>query len=351
MASFPATQVDQGVSLTGRQLMEATRPFATEQRWRSWWSVVSTIIILAASVGIAAIVPWWPLRLVASLLGAMLFVRAFIIYHDFMHGALLRGSRVARVLFNVVGLLLLTPPRYWRYSHNFHHGNVGKPLKVDDDGGLLVTSDLGSFPLMTTEAWRRSSRWTHLHYRVGRHPLTLLLAYVTVFAFSLCLLPWLKEPRKYWDGAVSLIAHGALVAGLWVGLGFWTAFYAFILPFGLAAAMGAYLFYAQHNYEGMRILRPEEWSYYRGATESSSFMKLGAVMNWFTGNIGFHHVHHMNPLIPFYRLPEAMAAVPQLHHAQRTSLWPHDIWSCLRLNLWDSEHRKLVSFRAAKRAA
>ena len=95
------------------------------------------------------------------------------------------------------------------------------------------------------------------------------------------------------------------------------------------------------------MLKPEEWTYYRGATESSSHMRLGLLMHWFTGNIGYHHVHHLNPLIPFYRLPEAMAAIPELEQPRMTSLRPRDILACLRLNLWDPEKRRLVSYGEA----
>jgi omega-6 fatty acid desaturase (delta-12 desaturase) len=347
----PALGGEETVPRTGRRLLDATRPFAVEDPLKSWWSAASTLIVLVAVLVIAAVAPWWPVRLLASVVGGLLMVRSFILYHDFMHNALLRDSIIAKPVFYLVGLLLLTPPRYWRYSHNFHHGNVGKPLHSDANSGLLVTSDLGSFPLMTTETWGEISSWQRLRYRINRHALTLACAYVTVFLFSLTLQPFLKSPRKYWDGAISVVAHGALLAGLWVLAGFWVLFFAFLLPFAIASALGAYLFYAQHNYEGMRILKPEEWTYYRGAIESSSYMKLGPVIDWFTGNIGYHHAHHMNPLIPFYRLPEVIAAVPELQDARETSLRPRDIIACLRLNLWDAERRELVRFGEANHAA
>jgi omega-6 fatty acid desaturase (delta-12 desaturase) len=341
---------DTAAPTTGKQLLDATRPFATESPLRSWWSVGSTLVLLGAALLAAATAPWWPVQLAASVLGGLLFVRGFILYHDFMHHSLLRDSRLARPLFHLIGMFLLAPPRYWRYSHNFHHGNVGKPLQPGSDRELLVTSDLGSFPLMTTDAWRTASTLERLRYRVARHPLMLACAYVTVFMLGLCLLPLLKSPRKYWDGALALVAHAGLVGALWFFVGFPVLFFAFLLPFAIASAIGAYLFYAQHNYEGMHVLKSEEWTYYRGAIESSSYMRLGRVMDWFTGNIGYHHIHHMNPLIPFYRLPEAMAAVPGLQEARTTSLHPREILGCLRLGLWDPVGQRLVSYREARKA-
>ncbi len=342
---------ERGGEKSGKEVLEETRPFARESPARSWWAVISTLALLLATLGLAGVTPWWPVRTALSLLGALLFVRAFILYHDYMHGSLLRSSAIARPMFHVFGMVMLTPPRYWRFSHNFHHGNVGKPVESEDGDELLFTSDLGSFPLMTVERWKNATRWERFDYRLARHPLTLLLAYLTVFLFSITLLPLLKRPKRYRDGAVAIVLHGGLVAGLWLLFGFDVLLFSFLLPYSLAGAMGAYLFYAQHNYEGLHVLEPEEWTYYRGSVESSSFMDLGRVMHWFTGNIGYHHVHHLNPLIPFYRLPEAMAAVPELQLPRTTTLLPHDIFKCLRLNLWDTERGELVSYRAARRAA
>jgi omega-6 fatty acid desaturase (delta-12 desaturase) len=287
------------------------------------------------------------LRTLLSILGGLLLVRAFILYHDFMHGAILRKSRVAKLLFYLYGMAVLTPPQSWRYSHNFHHANVGKAIPVEEGKFSLLTSDIGAVPLMTTTMWDQASFWQRLRYRISRHPVTILSAYVTVFLFSITLVPLRKDPRKSWDGALSLLVHGGLVAALWFFAGFPVAFFAFLLPFAIAAASGAYLFFAQHNFEGLRILPSEEWSHFRAALESSSYMKLGPIMNWFTGNIGYHHVHHLNSLIPFYRLPEAMAAIPELQSPVVTTLRPRDIITCLRLSLWDVRSQRLVTYRTA----
>jgi omega-6 fatty acid desaturase (delta-12 desaturase) len=193
--------------------------------------------------------------------------------------------------------------------------------------------------------WRQASFWRRLHYRISRHPITILTAYVTVFLFSICLVPQLKNPRKFWDGALSLLVHAGAIAAIWVFAGFQAAFFALLLPFAIAAASGAYLFFAQHNFEGLRIVPEAEWSHFRAALESSSYMRLGPVLNWFTGNIGYHHVHHLNSLIPFYRLPEAMAAVEELQSPVVTTLRPRDILTCLRLSLWDVPSQRLITYR------
>jgi omega-6 fatty acid desaturase (delta-12 desaturase) len=268
-------------------------------------------------------------------------VRGFILYHDHMHGALLPRSFLARAIFRAYAAVALTPPRSWRDSHNYHHTHVG----------TIAGSNVGSFPLMTTDMWENASTTQRIAYRIGRHPLTILFSYLTVFFGNVVLMAFIKNPRRYWDSAISLVVHGGLVAAVWLSLGFWAVFFSILLPVSIAAAMGGYLFFAQHNFRGMRLLPPEQWNHFDAALVSSSFMKLGPVMNWFTGNIGYHHIHHLNPRIPFYRLPEAMAAMPEVQHPTTTSLSPRDIADCFRLALWDPKREEMITFREARAAS
>jgi omega-6 fatty acid desaturase (delta-12 desaturase) len=268
-------------------------------------------------------------------------VRAFITYHDYMHRAILARSRAAWVLFRVYSALALTPPRSWKKSHNYHHGHVGK----------VSASSIGAFPVMTTQMWREASRADRTRYRVTRHPLTVITGYLTVFLFSITLLPLLTNPLRNWDSLLVLVGHVALIAVLWVFGGFSTAFFVVLLPMTIASALGSYLFFAQHSFKRMHILSPDSWSYYRAAMESSSYMRLNKVMQWFTGNIGFHHIHHLNVRIPFYRLPEVMDAIPELQSPVTTTLSPRDIRDCFRCCLWDEDSQRVVSYREAARLA
>ena len=320
---------------TGRDLHEATRAFAQESVAMSWWHVGSTFTMLALILGLALVSPWWPMRLAASICAALVMVRAFILYHDFMHGAILSRSGLARVIFYVYSAFSLTPPRSWRASHNFHHANVGK----------IEGSDVGSFPVMTARMWQEASAVERLRYRLTRHPLTILLSYVTVFITSVCLMPLLRSPTKNWDSALSLLVHGSALAGIWWFAGFHSAFYAVLLPMTIASALGGYLFYAQHSFPGLRILPVKEWTHYRAALVSSSYLRTGPVLRWTTGNIGYHHVHHLNSLIPFYRLPQAMDAIPELQSPPVTSLHPRDVVACFRSALFDESSGRMVSYR------
>ncbi|MFO7603798.1 MAG: fatty acid desaturase [Gammaproteobacteria bacterium] len=322
----------------GNELVQATKPFIEESRLKSAQLVALTFILMIAALVGAGMAGAWPLRLLLSVLGGLLMVRAFITYHDYMHGAILRDSRLAKWLFQAYAAFALTPASSWKKSHNYHHGHVGQ----------ISTASVGAFPLMTTKMWQAASRAERFSYRFQRHPLVVLFGYITIFGFSVTLLPLLHEPGKHLDSAVALLVHIGLIAGLWVFAGFDVAWYAVILPMAIASALGSYLFFAQHSFKRMHVMSSEAWTFYRAALESSSYMRLNRVMQWFTGNIGYHHIHHLNVLIPFYRLPEAMAAIPELQSPQSTSLNPRDIRDCFKSSLWDEDQQRMVSYAEAR---
>jgi omega-6 fatty acid desaturase (delta-12 desaturase) len=141
-----------------------------------------------------------------------------------------------------------------------------------------------------------------------------------------------------------IILHVSIAAFLVIQFGWLTWFLTFFLPFFLSHMLGAYLFYAQHNFPGVTFKKNADWTYTDAALESSSFMDLNPFMQWVTANIGFHHIHHLNSKIPFYRLPEAMAAIPELQVAKVTSLKPSDISACLKLKVWDADQNRMVGF-------
>lgn len=319
----------------GRELLEATRPFAKESRSKSWRLVITVFTLLIASLLGAGVAPWPWLKLIFSLCSAMLMVRAFITFHDYMHKAILVDSKIADWLFRIYSSLILVPKTAWHKSHNYHHGHVGK----------LDTFGIGSFPIMTTEMWQNASSYQRFYYRFQRHPLVILFGYLTVFAISLCLIPFLKNPIKHFDSLIALLSHIALIWVLWNFFGAETAFFVILLPMTLSCAFGAYLFFAQHSFKRMKVISPEAWNYYRAALESSSYLKLNRFLQWVTGNIGYHHIHHLNVRIPFYRLPEAMASIPELQSPVTTDLSLTEMVNCFRSCLWNEQEQRMVSYR------
>ena len=321
-----------------KELIDATRPFAVESKLKSWWSLASTLALTAATLSWAACTPHsmagWATRLMASAVSGLLIVRVFILYHDFQHGAILRGSRIARALFWVYGMLIMTPPKVWRETHNYHHANTAK----------IVGSHVGSYAMVTTGMWAKMSPGDQRMYKIIRHPLTIVAGYFTLFMFGMGVSPFLRAPKKHWQSIAAVVLNVALSAALVWKFGFATFALAMFLPLAISMTAGGYLFYAQHNFPDIHVQPRESWSFTNAALESSSYMQMGPIGRFFCGNIGFHHVHHLNSMIPFYRLPEAMSAIPELATPHKTSWSPRDVIACFQLKLWDAEQGKMVGY-------
>jgi omega-6 fatty acid desaturase (delta-12 desaturase) len=265
-------------------------------------------------------------------------VRLFVIYHDHQHGSILRGSRVGRLLMEFSGLLLLSPASVWHYSHTRHHR----------DNSRLGSGSIGSFPIMTTDDWASAPPLRRLLYRLNRSPLLIALSYPIAFLGSLSLGYFLWHPRRHADGLLAVILHAAIAVALCRWGGWQALLFAQTLPFLVACAVGGYLFYAQHNFPEVMLYGKGEWTYDDAALHSSSHLRMGRLLRWFTGNIGYHHIHHLNARIPFYRLPSAARSLPSFDQQVGTSLRLRDIWRCLRLALWDSSARRMVPYSGVR---
>jgi len=313
-----------------KDLLLASHEFASDQPWRSWWCLVSTLSLFITLIALAASGSFWPFRAACGGLAGLAMVRLFIIYHDHQHGTILRGSTVARFLMWLVGMLCLSPTSVWKRSHDHHHRHNSREFDPN----------IGSFRLMTVAGYEDASWLERYQYRVSRHPLTFIFGYLTIFAFKMCLAPFLSNPRRHFDCALALVGHAAFA---WLVFPDWqSVLLAWVLPFMVSMCLGAYLFFAQHNFPGVQLRMHGKWDYVFSALQSSSYLAMGPVMSWFTGNIGYHHVHHLNAKIPFYRLPEAMAAIEELQSPKTTTLAVRDVVACMRLKLWDTDSEQLV---------
>lgn len=320
--------------LTGKELILATKPFAKEIRWKSWYSTISTFLLLVGSIAGTMFFELLLIRIACSVAAAMLLSRFFIIFHDYQHHTILRDSFAANVIFTIFGIYMITPPNIWKRSHDHHHNHNAK----------LFSASIGSFPIMTRQKFMEATKMERFAYLAVRHPINMFFAYFTTFMYGMCIQSFLSSPRRHWDSAAVLVLHYTIAIFLIVKFGWLTYFLTFFLPFFLSHMLGAYLFYAQHNFPGVTFKKNVEWSYTNAALESSSFMRLNPIMQWVTANIGFHHIHHLNSKIPFYRLPEAMKAIPELQAAKVTTLMPKDIVACLRLKVWDIEQNKMIGW-------
>jgi len=303
----------------------------------SWWCILSTGLLLAAALVGTVRIPYFAGQLACSLLASLLFLRFFVIYHDQQHHAILPRSRLAEFIMRIFGILALSPSSIWRSSHDHHHKHNSR----------LKGSHIGSFPIMTSAQFQKTPRGKQIRYLFIRHPLTILSGYLFMFVFGMCIQPFRNDPRRHFDCLIALVVHVAIGVALVQFFGWRVQLLAQFLPHFITHAIGSYLFYAQHNFPGVSFRDNAGWTYEKAALESSSFMKTSRIMAWFTGNIGYHHIHHLNARIPFYRLPEVMKAMPELQQPKTTSLSPRQIIRCLRLKVWDVESQSMVGINRA----
>ncbi|MCC6621531.1 MAG: fatty acid desaturase [Deltaproteobacteria bacterium] len=319
---------------TGAELNQAVKPFQEEDRKKSWRLLAITLLALAAPLAGILVAPWWPVQVALAILAGLVQIRLFIFYHDYNHGAILHDSKAGDVVMAIIGFYMMAVRSVWRETHNYHHKNNAK----------LIGSAIGSFPVVTVGMWNSMTPTQRRFYRVIRHPATIFLGYFTVFLIGMTLSPFKRDPKRHWGGPLSVVIHFAMFALLGLAVGWFTAFCFVILPLFVALGLGSYLFFAQHNFPDMKLRDRRSWDYTFAALSSSSMFDMGPIMHWFTGNIGYHHIHHLNHRIPFYRLPEAMAAVPELQAPGRTTWKPADVVGCLRLAVWDPEKERMLTY-------
>jgi omega-6 fatty acid desaturase (delta-12 desaturase) len=319
--------------LQGKQLILATKPFAKENRAKSWYYTISTFFLLSISLLGTVYNLHFILKLLCSVLAGFIIVRLFVIYHDHQHKAILDKSPLANLLFTIFGFYVLAPSGIWSASHDYHHKNNSK----------LFSASIGSYPIYTKQKFDKLSKGEQRHYLFIRHPLTILFGYFFTFMYGMTIKSIINRFGKNIDSLIGLILHITYQFLVVYYLGWHSWILICAIPHFISGALGSYLFYAQHNFPAVKFVGNEEWTYEGAALDSSSFMVLSPIMHWFTANIGYHHVHHMNSRIPFYRLPEVMKSIPEMQTVKTTSLNLKDIISCLKLKVWDFEQQKMIS--------
>jgi len=324
---------------TGNDLMRATLPYAKEVPWRTWAGIGASLAVHSLLLALVVVLPWWG-KFAASILMGLSIVRLFVIYHDYCHGAILRKSVLGKPLMVAFGWYTLAVPSVWRESHNYHHANNSK----------LTGSSIGSYPVVSVGVWKVLKPGQRRQIRVVRHPLFMAFGLFTTFFVGMCLDPFRRDRKQHWTAPLSMLVWLFVFAGL-LFVDVQIALFAWLIPGMVSSAAGSYLFYAQHNFPAARFRGRREWDFQAAAMESSSMFDMSPVMHWFTGNIGYHHIHHLNHHVPWYRLPEAYAAIPELRNPGRTSWSLADVVACLRCSVWDQDRGRMVSFAEADAAS
>ena len=306
---------------------------------RALWQLSNTLIPYVAIwylMYLSLEVSYW-LTGGLALLAAGFLVRIFIIFHDCGHGSFFASRKANDALGFIAGALIFTPYHHWRWEHALHHASAGD---LDRRG----TGDVWT---LTVQEYLEASRWKRFAYRLTRSPFVLfVLAPLFLFLikqrFSSSRAGRRERHSVYWTN-LALLGLGAGLASV-----FGVKAY-LLLQLGVvmaAGSAGVWLFYVQHQFESVYWERREEWDYCAAALKGSSFYKLPRVLQWFSGNIGFHHIHHLSPRIPNYSLEQCHRAEPLFQTVKPVTLLSS--LQSLTFRLWDEQQRKLVGFHILK---
>lgn len=302
---------------------------------RALWQLTNTLVpyfLLWYAMYHALQVSLWLAVPLAALSGVLL-VRVFIIFHDCSHGSYFGSRRANDVVGFIAGALTFSPYQHWRWEHAIHHGTAGN----------LDRRGVGDIWTMTVQEYLSASRGRRLQYRLTRNPLVLfvlapLFIFVVKQRFSSAQAQRRQRHSVWYLNAV-LLASTLLLSWL---LGFVSYLLVQTIAMTVAGALGLWLFYVQHQFEGVYWEREDKWDYTAAALRGSSYYKLPKVLQWVSGNIGFHHIHHLSPRIPNYNLQRCHESDPRF--AQVTSISLRSSLQCLKFRLWDERAGKLVGY-------
>jgi omega-6 fatty acid desaturase (delta-12 desaturase) len=308
---------------------------------RAVWQIVNTLgpyALLWYLMYLSLSISWWLTIPLAMLAGALL-VRVFIIFHDCGHGSFLRSRRANDIVGFIAGVLTFTPYYHWRWEHNLHHASSGD---LDNRGA-------GDIWVMTVQEYLEASRGKRFAYRLARNPFILfVIAPLWLFLIRQRFSSKDADPREresvQW---MNLAVLGVAVLLSWI-FGLIPYLIIQLTAMAVAAGAGVWMFYVQHQFEGVYWERNEEWDYTAAALQGSSYYKLPKILQWFSGNIGFHHIHHLSPRIPNYNLERCHLSHPLFQEARTITL--ASSMKSLNLRLWDEQLKKLISFGDLRRA-
>ncbi len=313
--------------------------FTQSHSGRAVWQLVNTIVPYFMVWAIMIYFqthhfPYWTVLLL-SLPAAGLMMRTFILFHDCCHGSFFPSRKANKIAGYITGILAFTPFEEWRRLHNVHHATSGN----------LNRRGTGDIWTMTVKEYCSAGRGKRFGYRLFRNPLVLLgLGPVFLFFISNRIVhPEAKreDRQSVWLTNAALILIAVLLSWL---IGFQNYLFIQLPVVFFSGVMGIWLFYVQHQYEDAYWSENSRWSLLQSALHGSSFYKLPKLFQWFSGNIGFHHIHHLRPRIPNYHLERCNETVPALSQVQPLTLAKS--FQSLKLHLWDEKQEKLVSFRS-----
>jgi acyl-lipid omega-6 desaturase (Delta-12 desaturase) len=319
---------------------EALAAYARPRLGRSALEILTSVVpylvlsvLMYVALGVSDL-----LTLALVLPAAGFLVRTFVVFHDCAHGSLLPSKRGNQSVGRFLGLFVLSPFQRWRHDHAIHHATSGD----------LERRGVGDIITLTVDEYR-ARRWRgRLAYRLMRNPVVMFgLGPVIAMVIGPRIATRAQRPRMRHSVLGTDVVLFLIIGGLCWLIG-WQSFLIVWAPSALlAGSVGIWLFYVQHQFEDAYWQSAADWDYSEAALRGSSYLKLPRVLQFFTGNIGLHHVHHLNSRIPNYNLQRAHDENEVFRQVPTLSLW--DGLRSVRLKLWDEEHGKLVTFAQACR--
>lgn len=282
------------------------------------------------------------LTLALAVVNAFFLVRIFIIQHDCGHQSFTANRRANDIIGLICSLVSFMPYRYWAKSHNFHHGH---------NGLLWEYRDIGDVDLLTVNEYKALDSWGRFKYRIYRSIPVMFVIGPIWYILIHSRLPMIK--MKGWEHArVALIRHNVILVSIYAALIYFLGYKAFVyvhLPiliiFGVVAI---WFFYVQHQHENTYKQWKEKWEYVKAAVQGSTYYDLPKVMHWLTGNIGYHHIHHLNSLVPCYQLPRCLKENPILDQVATKVTFFESLKSAYN-KLWDEDSQRMITFREFNR--
>jgi omega-6 fatty acid desaturase (delta-12 desaturase) len=324
-----------------KQLRKDIAPFAKSETSTSIKQLLNTVLPLLLIWGAGYVLlqysPWY--TALCSVLASGFVVRTFIIFHDCTHGSFFKSKKANAIIGNITGIFTSFPYEKWKREHTIHHASSSN---LDKRG-------IGDIDMLTVDEYLEKSKMGRLGYRLYRNPLVMFGLGPLFMVLILNRLNRSDAKRKerlntYFSNVVLLVICGTLI--------FFTGFTTFLLVHALtlfiAGALGIWLFYIQHTYEDSYFEVDSEWDYVKAAVEGSSYYKLPRILQWVTGNIGFHHVHHLAPRVPNYKLEDAHESIKPLQQA--TTITIKTSLESIRYKLYDPENYRFITFKEAAQA-
>ena len=317
-------------------------PYRKPDTTRSIWQLSTAVTMYVGTwvlMYLCLDISYW-LVLALALPAAFFMMRLFIIQHDCGHGSFFKSTRAADITGFILGVLTLTPYHYWKKTHAIHHATSGN----------LEHRGFGDIRTLTVDEYMALTRWQKVKYRIYRNPL-ILFGIGAVAHFAIVHRIPTIIPKEYKRERRSILWTDLALAGLIVAGGLIFGFKQVALVhlplLLLSCSMGVWMFYVQHQFEPTYWEKDDTWKYEAAALQGSSYYRLPKVMHWLTGNIGYHHIHHLNARIPNYKLPEVFEKHDALQRVTQLTMWQS--LRCTWLTLWDEREKKLISFAGLRR--